>query len=267
MSFLGSDGNFSLLIAGIDEEDDNGEDHQNLPVIEGNGDLEPYIGAALRARNGRQFLTALKKGARVRPGPKAAGAQAVIGRLKRISTAVMAQTGKIEANYMNKPNNLCSVYCPNLAGGATSVFSVQPGTGMSFYRLLSFVATDEQINLFGFSALQVGGISHINFTQSTPAAPVTSAVPWSTLGLKESKGWANLAPWTGQVFDNQTPISGTIVNMTTAAAADLVTVAPRIALLTQVDPCSQRYTQVHAASRSLLKGFRRDMGVWASLGQ
>jgi hypothetical protein len=255
---------FHVAIAGVDDDDDDGED---MLIVEGEDDFEEYIGAALNAANRGGSRAMLRRLSKARPGSKApTKIAAMVKRMGRISKAVQVQSGKIEAEYLRKPNNFSGVFTPAMApGAAATAFSVQPGTGMSYYRLLSMVATDEQINLFGFTSLKVGGVEHVNFTQTTPAAPISGLVPWSTLGLKESRGWANLAPWSGQIFDNQTPITGSIANATTAASIDTATAAARLAFLTQVDPCGQRYVQTQQASNRMWKSFRSNMNIYAPL--
>lgn len=250
---------FSEMIEGLDELDDEPEYN-----IDGPDDIDDWVGAAMRARSPRMFLSTMARG---RPTAKIGRTKigSALSKLSAISKQVLNQTGVIEANYLRRPNTLCSIYTPVVAPGATSTFSVTPGVGNSYYRLLGFVATDEQCNIFGFSQLKVGGQDHVQFTQTTPAAPVTSAVPWSIFQLKESRLVANLAPWTGQVFDQSSPVQGIIVNMTVAASGDAVTVAARCTLLSQTDPCGYRYTQLTEQSKGYWKSLRRNVGAYAPL--
>lgn len=229
-----------IMLDGIDDAFE-GDDAFEIAGPDG---IDAYLDQALGAANPRLML---RRAANVRI---ARGAQvnrrlaATVGRIAKISRGLYAATGKLESEYMRRPNTGASVYTPVINSGATSAFSVQPGTGNSFYRLLGFIVSDEQANLFGFTSLKVGGQEHINFTQSTPAAPVSNAVPWGVYALKESSLQTNLAPWVGQVFDANTPILGTIANMTVAASGDALNVAARGVWLTQTDPCGFRYPYV-----------------------
>lgn len=250
----------STLVAGLADD--------SPPVagafdIDGPEDVEEWIGAATRAPNTQAMLTRLAS-ANPRGRLNSATGQ-MIQRLGKISRQMLLQTGRIEAEYLRRPNTLVSVYTPVIAPGATSAFSVQPGQGNSYYRLLGFICTDDQSNIFGFSSLKVGGQEHVQFSQSTPTPPVASAVPWAMFQLKEQSLKTNLAPWSGQVFDNSTPVTGTIVNMTVAASGDAVTVAARIVLLTQTDPCGTRYDQLKNASSRYWGSLRNNIGAYAPL--
>lgn len=238
-------------------------DYEKGIDVAGPEDFDDLIGAAADARTPRLMLSKLSSARPTRGlGSKMA---ATVKRLSRIAKQVQIQSGRIEAEYLRKPNNLCSIYTTSLAPAATVAFSIQPGSGMSYYRLLGMVCTDDQANLFSFTSLKVGGVEHVNQSQTTPAAPVTNAVTWGTFQLKEERGFANLAPWSGQLFDNNTPISGTVANITVAATTDAFTGAARMALLTQVDPCGMRYQQNLQANSRMWGSLRQNLAAYAPL--
>ncbi len=252
--------NIGQFIEGVDL----GAEYDNESVtIAGADDFEKLLDEAVGAASPRRMLTTLS---RARPsssaGRRVGGA---VKRLARIAKQVQVQSGRIEAEYLRRPNNLCMIYGTALAPSATVAFSIQPGSGMSFYRLLGMICSDEQANLFGFTGLKVGGVEHVNQTQSAPAAPVSNATSWNIFALKEGRMIANLAPWSGQLFDNNTPITGTIANVTTAAAGDALTAAPRLSLLTQVDPCGMRYQQTQQANARYWGSLKQNLGVYAPL--
>lgn len=254
--------NIGAIIAGIDPEFDEGASK----VVSGPEDIDDLLGAVVSTRNPRQFLQTLARARIGRPMLKAQPKiSRTIGRLGKIARQVLVQTGRVEAEYLRRPNTLVSVYTPAMAPGASTAFSIQPGQGNNYYRLLGQIATDEQANIFGYSNITVGGQNHVQFSQSTPTAPVASAVPWAIFQLRENSGYVNLAPWTGQIFDNSTPVTGTIVNMTTGGATDAATVAARIVFLTQTDPCSYRSNLQLDAQRGFFRSARRDMGLYAPL--
>lgn len=253
--------NIGAIIAGIDEEFDTDEgDFQ----VSGDDDIDQVLGAALRLRSPQAFLRGMAR-TRVRPQVLKRPMGRAVSRLAKISRQVLLQTGRIEAEYMRRPNTLVSIYTPALAPGASVAFNIQPGQGNNYYRLLGQICTDAQANVFGYSALVVGGQNHVQFAQNAPVAPVASAVPWAIFQLKEGKLVTNIAPWTGQIFDNSTPVTGTIVNMTTAAATDATTAAARIVILTQTDPCSYRSNLALDAQRGWLRGNKRDLQIFAPL--
>jgi hypothetical protein len=254
--------NIGAMIAGIDDFDDDVSGYE----ISGEDDLDRMLGAALRSKSGKSALSTLASARLTPKGNSALGKTGrTIERLRDISKQVLTQTGRIEAEYLRRPNTLVAVYGPNLASGATDDFTITPGSGNSYYRILGLVSADDQANVFGFSNLTVGGEDHVKQRQTDPTPPVANAVPWSIFALKESRMIANLAPWTGQVFDNSTPITGTIVNMTTAGGADTVTLAPRIVFLSQTDPCGFRYAQLNEAAKGNWKSMRRNIGSYAPM--
>jgi len=250
----------------IEEEHEKAEDESQF-VIAGPEQWDRFVGATVMKRN----KALLRDLARARPSRAFATSPGrkqalLVSRLGQISRSVLQQTGRLEADYLRRPNTLCSVYTPVIAPGATSTFSVIPGSGNSFYRLLGFVATDEQANIFGFTQLKVGGQDHVSFSQSTPTAPVANAVPWAIFQYKEGKMVVNLAPWTGQVFDQSSPVQGIIANMTVAGAGDAITIAARGVFLAQTDPCGYRYTQMTEQSKGFWKNFNRNtQGGYAPL--
>lgn len=249
------------VLAGIDPDFDDDSDES---VISGDEDLDDFVGAALRVPNTQALLARMGR-ARVSPKFGRTKMGSIVGKLKNISRQVLLQTGRLEADYLRRPNTLCSIYTTALAPGASVAFQVTPGNGNSFYRLLGFICTDDQSNVMGFSSLRVGGQEHVNFTQSTPTAPVASAVPWAIYQLKESRLAVNLAPWTGQVFDQSSPLLGTVVNMTVAGNTDAATVTGRMVVLTQTDPCGMRYPQLTEQSKGWWKSLRRNVGAYAPL--
>ena len=245
-----------LFIAGFDDPTD-------VTEIAGEEQFYDLLEEATGAANSRLMLSKLAK---ARPAAKAnPRLNAAVKRIASVAKQVQVQSGRIEAEWLRRPNTLVAIYTPNIANGATSAFSIQPGTGTSYYRLLGFICSDEQANVFGFSSLKVGGQEHVNFTQSTPSAPVANAVPWNIFALKESRLSTNLAPWSGTLFDPSQPITGTIVNMTTAAAGDVVTLAARITLLCQTDPCGMRYQKMVEASSRMFGSMRQALGVYGSM--
>lgn len=251
----------AVMIAGLDDIDDT---YTRGQIINGPEDFDDIIGAALQSQSPHMLMSSL---ASAKVGPKIG--KTVFGKavtkLKHIGRQMLVQTGRIEADYLRRPNTLCSIYATNQAAGASVAFSVTPGVGNSFYRILGFICSDDQANIFGFSQLKVGGQDHVQFSQTTPTAPVANAVPWSIFQLKEGRLIVNLAPWTGQVFDQSSPVTGTIVNMTVAAGADAVTVAPRCVLLSQTDPCGYRYTQLTEQSKGWWKTLHKNIGAYHPL--
>jgi len=252
--------NIGAFIEGVDDEYTSPSEYTD---VAGDDDFEDLIGAAADARSPRIMLNKLAN-ARARGSLRPKVAMAV-KRLSRIAKQVQIQSGRIEAEYLRKPNNLCSIYTTSLAPAASVAFVIQPGSGMSYYRLLGLVCTDDQANIFAFTSLKVGGVEHVNQSQTAPAAPVTNAVSWATFQLKEERGFAGLAPWSGQLFDNNTPFSGTIANITVAATTDAFTGAARIALLTQVDPCGVRYQQNLQANSRMWGTLKQNLSAYAPL--
>ena len=251
--------NIGQFIEGVDLEGYDGE----TVTIDGADDLEKLFDDAVGAASPRRMLTTLS---RARPTARAGRrVSSMVKRVARIAKQVQIQSGRIEAEYLRRPNNLCMIYGTSLAPAATVAFSIQPGSGMSFYRVLGMVCSDDQSNIFGFTSLRVGGVEHVNQTQTAPAAPVTNATSWNVFQLKEGRMIANLAPWSGQLFDNNTPISGTIANLTVAATTDVFTGAPRISILTQVDPCGMRYQQTQQANARYWGSLKQNLGIYAPL--
>jgi len=239
---------------------DDMDDEQSPPMAIVSGqDVYNWAQSAVGAANPRTFLS---RAAAAQIKPQAVQAlgkpvASMVRRIAKIAAGLYQQSGMLEAQYLRRPNTLCALATPVIAPGATSTFSVQPGTGNSFYRLLGMIVDDVQATIFGFSSLRVGGQEHVNYTQSSPTPPVANAVPWSIFALKESSLQANLAPWVGQVFDANTPITGTVANMTVAASGDAITVSARLVWLVQTDPCGFRYPQVIQQSQQFFNRIRR----------
>ena len=247
------------LIEGVDDDDDDGDGFS----IAGPDDVENWIGAALRQKSPRMFLKNLSRVQNKLPERNRLGG--VVSRIAKISKQVLVQTGRIEAEYMRRPNTLVGLYTTSLVPAATVAFSIQPGGGMSYYRLLGFICNDTHAERFGFTTLKVGGVEHVNFTQSTPSAPVSNAVPWTLFQYREGKMVANLAPWSGQVFDSNTPITGTVANITIATAGDAFTGAAHGVFLCQTDPCGQRYVQAAQNARRTWGSIAQNLGAYAPL--
>ena len=243
------------FIGGVADEDDD------LIEIHGPEELEGALEEALGAPSPKFFGQV----SRMRGKTKSPKVNSAIKKLATVAKQVQVQSGRIEAEWLRRPNTLVSVYTPTIASGATSTFSVQPGTGTSYYRFLGMTCSDEQSNLFGFSSLKVGGQEHVNFTQSTPSAPVSSAVPWAGFALREGRQVTNLAPWSGQLFDPSQPITGTIVNLTVAASGDALTVAARLVLNVQTDPCGMRYQKVQEANDRMFGSMKQALGIYAPM--
>jgi hypothetical protein len=239
-----------------------GRETMEKEVLKTPEDVAHFLGATVRLQDPK---TMLQRVAAAQPQAGTGAAGTLVHRLGDISQQLLVQTGRIEGEYLRRPNALCSIYTPVLAPGATTTFSVQPGAGNSYYRLLGFFADDQQCQIFGFSSLIVGGQEHCQFTQASPSAPVTKAVPWAQFMLREASFKANLAPWSGQVFDQNTPVQGTIVNMTVAASGDAISVASRMDLLIQIDPCGMRYEQIKNASNRYWSTLRANVGAYAPL--
>lgn len=248
-------GNVGLFFSVAGSDDD-----EKSKVVSGPDDFLDVIIAA-GDRSPRRMMRQLS---RVRASSSAPPRlRRAVSRIGRIARTVQSQAGRLEAEYMRRPNNLCAIYTTSLAPGATVAFSIQPGAGMSFYRLLNFICGDDTSDRFGFTSLRVGGVEHVNQTQTTPAAPVANLVPWTVFQLKESRGIANIAPWSGQLFDNNTPITGIIGNGTVAATGDAFTGAARINVLTQVDPCGQRYQQAIQNAQRYWGALENNLSLYA----
>jgi len=259
------DRHFALDTLGATDEDGKG----GLYVISGSDErkqseaIEKWARHALAGPNMATLLRRMGRG-RVAKDARLHPLSSAATKLAKVSRAVLAQSGAIEAERLNRPNLLASIYGTAMAPGASLAFSVQPAVGNAFYRIMGFICDDSQAGIFGFSSLKVGGQEHVQNSQTTPTAPVTNAVPWSIFALKEQSLVANLNPWVGQVFDNNTPLTGTIVNMTTAAASDAVTVAPRITLLIQSDPCAPRSEKQQEAARAYWELARKSSVLYGS---
>lgn len=182
---------------------------------------------------------------------------ATMSRMTQIARAIHDRLGIIDAYEQRRPNSLCCVYGTAVAPGGTLAFSITPSGGQSWYRLLAFLTGDDQAQVFGFTDLKVGGLSMIFATQTTPPAPVTNASAWYGFVARGDNQVFNLAPWTGQVFDNSVTVNGTIVNMTVAATGDAITLAPRFLIPVQTDPCGNYTSLYKAAGNNLSRNLSR----------
>lgn len=237
-------------------------------VISGPEDLDSALDEALGAPGTNAFLSQLQKfrpSATLKTSSKGKAVASTIKRLADVAKQVNVQSGRIEAEWLRRPNTLVSIYGTSLAPAATVAFSLQPGSGASYYRLLGFICSDEQANIFGFTSLKVGGQEHVNMSQTTPTAPVANAVPWAILALKEARLSTNIAPWSGQLFDPSQPLTGTIANMTGAGHGDAFTGQPRITVLCQTDPCGMRYQKTVEASSRMFGSMKQALGVYAGM--
>lgn len=252
LGFTRDDLEDGMRLAGIDTKNGDflaGDDDDEGFGVGNVSDLNMWADQVVGAP---RMTVALRKLGRVKVKPALAKTKLgkVVKRIGRISRGLLAHTGKVEADRLNRPNVLSSIYGTDMAPAASLAFTVQPGSGNSYYRILGFIADDLQAPIFGFSSLKIGGQEHVQSIQTVPTAPVTNAVPWSMFALKEPYLVANLNPWVGQVFDSNTPLTGTIVNMSTAGGDDATTRAPRMVILLQTDPCGTRTAQQQeAASR------------------
>lgn len=251
----------SELLAGFTRDGD--ATNASQIKISSVNELTHALGAALRDDNPKALLSTI---ASMRAQGMAQISETV-SRMAIIAKQILVQTGRIEGEYLRRPNCLCALYTTSLAPAATIAFSVQPGLGNSYYRLLGFLCGDQQGDVFGFTSLKVGGQEHVQFSQSQPTAPVTNFVPWSMFMLREASFKANLAPWSGQVFDQNTPVTGIVANGTVAATTDVFTGAARLTFLTQIDPCGFRYEQIKNASQKYWASLRNNLDIYAPLAQ
>ena len=180
-----------------------------------------------------------------------------MSKMSQMARAVHDRMGIIEAYEARRPNSLCCVYGTSTAPGITLAFSITPSGGQSWYRLLAFLTGDDQAQVFGFTDLRVGGLNMIFATQTTPVPPVANASAWYGFVARGDNQVFNLAPWTGQVFDNSVTVNGTIVNMTVAATGDAITLAPRFLIPVQTDPCGNYTSLYKAAGNQLSRNLSR----------
>jgi hypothetical protein len=193
--------------------------------------------------------------------------KATLGRVARISRAIADFSGRIQADYLRRANQVCGIFTTALAPSATVAFTLSPSNGQAWYRILGLAADDLSCARFGFTSLKIGGMEHVNFNQSTPAAPVTNAVPWTGFQVRESSHVFNLQPWTGQDFDNNTNVTGTIANMTVAATADAATAAAKMQVSIFTDPCGQNYAASKGAALASASNMRRVLGHYIPPGR
>lgn len=188
-----------------------------------------------------------------------------LGRLKRMAAGMAAASGKIEADWLRRPNQHCGFYGPNLAPAtASSEFSITPSGGAGWYRVLGILMTPGIVERIGFKSLIIGGLEHINAPQAStsPTSPVANLVPAAGFVVGDASDKWNIAPFTGYVFDNATPMRFTLGNMTTPGAGDAETIAPRGNLPIQTDPCGQGYQNVKATAGQWIKKYRRALASY-----
>lgn len=224
-------------------------------------ELKHELGASV-AEAPKAMLTRISA---LRPNESTGDAGKVVSRLAIIAQQLLVQTGRIEAEYIRRPNILAAVYTTVLAPGQSVAFSVTPGLGNSYYRILEWIPGEQQSEVMGFTSLRIGGQEHVQYNQTTPAPPVANFVPWYQFALKESSLKTNLAPWAGYVFDSTIPLAGTIANGTVAGSGDAVTLAARIGILCQSDPCGRRYVQMIDASNRYWGSFMDGLDAYAPL--
>lgn len=245
--------------------DVSGEDFDEDELVDEDGYIS--VGAAeqlssLFKRAGRKPAQVVRTLARTRIQPSLAQQvnpkiASAMSRMAQMARAVHDRMGIIEAYEQRRPNSLCCVYGTSVAPAGTLAFSITPSGGQSWYRLLAFLTGDDQAQVFGFTDLKVGGLSMIFATQTTPAAPITNASAWYGFVARGDNQVFNLAPWTGQVFDNSVTVNGTIANMTVAATGDAITLAPRFLIPVQTDPCGNYTSLYKAAGNQLSRNLAR----------
>lgn len=103
-------------------------------------------------------------------------------------------------------------------------------------------------------------------SQTTPTAPVTQACSWNMFALRESRLRTNLQPWAGVFFDGTVPITGTIANMTVAATANAVTLAPILTVLAQSDPCAYNTAKVKEGANRYWSAMGKGLGGILGVG-
>lgn len=249
----------------LDDEDIeqlSGEDEEDLVITSGLQLDGLFDRVASKRTPDRQALRILSRakfpesGSQFKPKMIAG-----LKRLQRISAGMAAAAGKIEADYLRRPNQHCGIYGANLAPATSATFTITPSGGQSWYRFLGIIFTKSMVEKIGFSSLLIGGLQHINAVQNQ-ASPVTGAVPAAGFVVGDSSNVWNLSPWTGVVFDNATPITMVLVNMTTPGAGDAETVAPRCNLPVQTDPCGQGYQGVKATAGQWMKRYKRALASY-----
>lgn len=205
--------------------------------------------------------------ARINPAALAASGvstshAAAVTHLSNVAQMIHSQMGVLDADYLRRPNLLVGVYGTTVAPGATMTFTITPSGGTSWYRLLAFLAGDDQAQVFGFTSLKCGGLDQIFATQSTPTAPIANATGWMGFVARGDGQKFNLQPWTGQVFDNSVQVTGTVANMTVAATGDAITLNPRFLIPSQTDPCGQNSSQVLSSAANMANLIRKQVGFY-----
>lgn len=211
-------------------------------------------------------LGSLKKLSQARWKGKNAKLGGIVKNLSRVANNVLTTAGRNEADRLDRPNIFCCIFGTSVAPSGTLAFSITPGNGNSYYRVLGFTADDTMAGVFGFTSLKVGGQEHVQMSQTTPTAPVTSACSWNIFQLRESRLRTNISPWSGQFFDGTVPITGTIANMTVAATANAVTLAPVLTVLAQSDPCAYNTSKVKEGAARYWNAMGKGLGGVIGVG-
>lgn len=247
----------------VDEEDDI-EGIEEM-TIEGPKTLDQFFGNVSRSKNEPQFLTHFAK-MRVADHvqlPKTSAA--TLKKFSQVAKAMRHFQIAQKADYLRKPNRLCGAYGTSQASGGAGVdFTLQPSAGLPAYHFLGFCMSDQIAGAFGMSALTLGGMPMIaTGVQSAPVAPIASVVPLVGFQLRESSGRYDLAPWTGQDFDNTTPILFTTQNIT--SDSDAVTLRFRSLIPIQIDPCGQNVAAAKAHAKIARRNAARAIQHFARL--
>jgi hypothetical protein len=220
-------------------------------------DPNKFVAQAAMARIGNQAL--------VQNGVSTSHA-AAITHLSNVAQMIHSQLGVLDADYLRRPNLLVGVYGTTVAPGATLAFTITPSGGTSWYRLLAFLAGDDQAQIFGFTSLKCGGLDQIFATQATPTAPIANATGWMGFVARGDGQKFNIQPWTGQVFDNSVQVTGTIANMSVAGTGDAITLNPRFLIPSQTDPCGQNSAQVVNSAANMANLIRKQVGFHSIYG-
>lgn len=189
--------------------------------------------------------------------------KANIQRLATVSSAVGHFVGQVNANYLRRPNQVCGLQTGPLAPGGTQTFEISPSNGQAWWRLLAICFDDRQAETFGLTSLKIG-LEHVNFAQKSPTVAlnptiVQNGVPLTGFMIRESSHMMNLAPWTGQDWDNSVTITGTIANLSAAGSADAVTKPCRGWLPVQTDPCGSNYAAARGSAMAYQGNLSRAM--------
>lgn len=249
----------------LDGEDDDAEYALVTSGEQLDGLLERFNSRKIPDRKALAMLsrTKFQEGGSLRPKTVAG-----LGRLKRMAAGMAAAVGKIEADWLRRPNQHCGIFGPNLPPSTLSgEFQITPSGGQGWYRILGLLMTPGLVERVGIKSLRIGGMEHINSAQAStsPTAPVAGLVPAAGFVVGDSSNVWNIAPYTGVVFDNATPFYLTLGNMTTAGAGDAETIAPRMNIPIQTDPCGGGYRDVKASAAQWMKRYRKALSSYRVL--